>query len=309
MANPQVQLPGEAPLVPMNNQQQPVDNAIQQPQQPQIDTSDPINSLASMLVTPAEREAREQKMLQNKRRMIAWTGLFDGLRNLGNLYAVSKGASPMKFTDNPYQQIESDYKQARKDQDALYQNRDRYATQLYNIYRQGQQDKIREESHKAQMDWYNTRDEMARLKGENDRMKAAEQNRLIEARRKQVEEKTRQLQELHPLQKRKLEAVIKNTLHNANRPYGRSGGGSGSSSSDPFKELGQLLIDQPEVIGPILEQEGLGFYDKDTKEFQFTKNATKGMATTANRRAAGQGKGKRSTTTTTTNKRQSRIRI
>ena len=80
-----------------------------QPQQPQIDTSDPINSLAGMLVTPAEREAQEQKMLKNKRRMIAWTGLFDGLRNLANLYTVSKGAAPMKFTDNPYQQIEKDY--------------------------------------------------------------------------------------------------------------------------------------------------------------------------------------------------------
>ena len=97
MANPQVQLPGEAPVVmPNSNQQQPQQ---QQTAQQQVDTSDPINSLAGMLVTPAEREAREQKMLQNKRRMIAWTGLFDGLRQLGNLYFTTKGATPQQFTD------------------------------------------------------------------------------------------------------------------------------------------------------------------------------------------------------------------
>lgn len=255
-------------------------------QQPQIDTSDPINSLASQLVTPAEREAQEQRMLKNKRRMIAWTGLFDGLRNLANLYSVSKGASPMKFTDNPYQQIESSYQQERQRQNSLNDYRDKYANTLYNLQRQADQDKMRRESHQAQMKWYDTRDEMARLKGENDRLKAEEQTRLTEARRKNVEEKTRQMQELHPLQKRKLEAVIRNTLNNANRPYGRSGGGSrGSSSNDPFEQLGELLVDQPEVIGPILEEQGLGFYDRESKKFQFTKNATKGMATTANKRA------------------------
>ena len=88
--------------------QQPQSPVTEQPQQPQIDTSDPINSLAGMLVTPAEREAREQKILQNKRRMIAWTGLFDGLRQLGNLYYTTKGATPQQFTDKPYQQIEQD---------------------------------------------------------------------------------------------------------------------------------------------------------------------------------------------------------
>lgn len=180
MANPQVQLPGQAPLyMPNNNQQQPVDNAMQQPQQqqqpqeqPQIDTNDPINSLAGMLVTPAEREAQEQKMLRNKRRMIAWTGLFDGLRNLANLYAVSKGAAPMKFTDNPYQQLDQSYQEEKQRQEGIYQNRDKYAKSLYDLYRQGQQDKIKEESHKAQMEWYKNRDEMAQRKQELAEFKA-----------------------------------------------------------------------------------------------------------------------------------------
>lgn len=300
--NVQVPQPGSAPAsstATQQNAQQPADNAIQQTavssqqpqqqaQQPQVDTSDPINSLANMLVTPAEREAQEQRMLKNKRRMIAWTGLFDGLRNLANLWAVSKGASPMKFTDNPYQQIEHDYQAERQRQDALYKNQDAYAKQLWTLQRQANEDARKKALSAAQARYYDTRDEMARLKGENDRLKAEEQTRLSEARRKQVEQKTKQMEELHPLQKEKLKAVIKNTLHNANRPYGRSGGSRGSSlSNDPFEELGQLLVEQPEVIGPILEQQGLGFYDKDSKKFNFTKNPTKGMATTATRRAAG----------------------
>ena len=267
--------------------QQPVDNAMQ-PQQPQIDTSDPINSLAGMLVTPAEREAQEQKMLKNKRRMIAWTGLFDGLRNLANLYTVSKGAAPMKFTDNPYQQIEKDYQAESQRQNALFQNRDNYAKQLWSLQRQASEDARKKALSEAQARYYDTRDEMARLKGENDRMKAEQQAALSEARKKQIEQKMQQMEELHPLQKRKLEAVIKKTQHDANRPYstGRGGSRSSSSSNDPYEELARQLNENPDVIGPILEQEGLGFYDKATKEFTFMKNAPKGMVTTANKRAA-----------------------
>ena len=262
-----------------------------QPQQPQIDTSDPINSLAGMLVTPAEREAQQQRMLRNKRRMIAWTGLFDGLRNLGNLYAVSKGAAPQKYTDNPYQTIEQSYQQEQKRQDALFKYRDNYAKQLWSLQRQASDDARRNALSAAQARYYDTRDEMARLKGENDRLKAEKQNEVSDARKEQIELKTKQMREMHPLQMQNVMARTKSALHNANRPYG-SGRGSrsgGSSSSDPYEELATQLNDNPDIIGPILEQEGLGFYNKDTKEFNFTKNVTKGMATTANRRAAGKG--------------------
>ena len=167
MANPQVQLPGESPLLMPDNSQQP-----QQQQQPQIDTSDPINSLAQQLVTPAEREAQEQRMLKNKRRMIAWTGLFDGLRNLANLWGVSKGAAPMKFTDNPYQNLEQGYQQERQRQNSLLDYRDKYATTLYNLQRQANEDKMKQESHQAQLKWYGTRDEMAQRKQELAEFKA-----------------------------------------------------------------------------------------------------------------------------------------
>ena len=230
-------------------------------------------------------------MLRNKRRMIAWTGFFDGLRNFANLYSVSKGATPQRYTDNPYQTLEQGYQQERQRQNSLNDYRDKYATTLWNLQRQANDDARRNALSAAQAKWYDTRDEMARLKGENDRLKAEQQAGVSEARRKQIELKTQQMEELHPLQKQKLQAVIKNTLHNANRPYGRSGGGGrrSSSSSDPFEELATQLNENPDVIGPILEQEGLGFYNRDTKEFSFTKNATKGMATTATRRAAGKG--------------------
>lgn len=174
MANPQVQLPGQAPLYMPNNNQQTADNAIQQPQQqqpPKIDTNDPINSLASQLVTPEEREAQEQKLLKNKRKMIAWNALFGGLANLANLYSVSKGAAPQAYSDNS-QHIEAAYQDAKNRQENLFQNRDRYAQTLYNLYRQGEQDRIRNESHKAQMEWYKDRSDIAQQKAELEKYKA-----------------------------------------------------------------------------------------------------------------------------------------
>lgn len=265
----------------------------QQPQQQQMPHIDPNNALQSLAQimgpTPAEREAQERKLLENKRKMIAWTGLFDGMRQLGNLYYASKGATPQQYTDKPYQQIEQNYMQERQLQDYLNRYSQAYAKQLFDWQQKMSDTERRDKIANAQAKYYDTRDEMARLKGENDRLRAEQQASVNEARRKQIELKTKQMEELHPLQKQKLQAMIKNTLHNANRPYGGGrGGGSRSSSSDPFEELAAQLHDNPDIIGPILEQEGLGFYDKKTKEFKFSKNATKGMATTATRRATRQ---------------------
>lgn len=291
-ANPQVLSPGETPLMPVNNQgvQQP--SAAVQPQQPQVDTSDPINSLAGMLVTPAEREAKQQRLLENKRRMIAWTGLFEGLRQLGNLYYTSKGASPQTYTNNPAQAIEQGYQQELKNLDDIQRNRQAYAQQIWSLRRQASDDARRNALSAAQVRYYDTRDEMARLKGENDRLKAEKQNEVSDARKEQIEQKTKQMKEMHPLQMQNVIARTKSALHNANRPYGSGRGGrtGRSSSSDPYEELATQLNDNPDIIGPILEQEGLGFYNKDTKEFNFTKNVTKGMATTANKRARAAGK-------------------
>ena len=271
--------------------------ANQQQQRYQIDTKDPINSLAAQLVTPAEREAMEMRLLRNKRKMIAWTGLFDGLRQLGNLYFTTKGATPQQFTDKPYQQIEADYQAELKRQDNLAKNRENYAKQLWNLKRQGVEDARKKALADAQVKWYDTRNEMARLKGENDRLRAENDRRkaekdleLKEARQKQIETKTKQMEELHPLQKKKLLATIENIRHNTNLPYssGKGSGGRGSSSEDPFKTLAEQLQNYPDVIGPILQQEGYGSYDSDKKEFNFSKNVTKGMATTATNRASRQ---------------------
>lgn len=146
----------------LKDQAQQPQQAIIQPQQPQIDTSDPINSLAGMLVTPAEREAQQQKLMENKRKMLLWTGLFDGLRNLGNLYSVSKGARPQQYTDNPYKTIEMGYQQEMKNLDDVYKNRQAYAQHLYNWQRMGEQDQMRREAHDAQMKYSKAREEALR---------------------------------------------------------------------------------------------------------------------------------------------------
>lgn len=273
----------------------------QQPvQQPQIDTSDPINSLAGMLVTPAEREAQQQKMLRNKRRMIAWTGLFDGLRNLANLYTVSKGAAPMKFTDNPYQTIEQSFKEEQQRQDNLNNYQDRYAKQLYDLQRQGEQDQMRREAQQAQIDYNKSRIKMQEEESKRKDEYTKARNKYYEA----LANKNYEQAEYWRLKADGVpaESAAKIAKDRAQAQKALSGGsGSGgrgrsrsSSGNDPYEELARQLDENPDGIGPILEQEGLGFYDKDTKKFTFTKNAPKGMVTTANKRAAGKkqpGKG------------------
>ena len=102
---------------------------------PTVDSSNAIGSLAQLLgPTPAEREAQERRAMEGKAKMAAWTGLMDGIRQLGNLYYTTQGATAQRF-DNPYQQIEQQYQQQRQlanDQNA-YQRQ--YANTLYNLQR------------------------------------------------------------------------------------------------------------------------------------------------------------------------------
>ena len=256
---------------------------------PVVDKSNPLGSLAKILgPSPQERAAEEERARQQKAKMQGWAGLFNGLRHLGNLYYTTRGAVPQQYKTDPAALIEQNYQAERERLARQRAEQRQYYTDLWNIERQAESDKRKDELHQAQLDYYGTRDETARMRAENERLKAEAQARQTEARTKNIETKTRQMEELHPLQKRKLEAVIKNTLHNANRPYSTGrGGGRSSGNSDPYVELATLLNDQPDVIGPILQQEGIGMYDAETKEFRFMKNATKGMVTTANRRARG----------------------
>ena len=142
---------------------------------PVVDSSNAIGSLAEMLgPTPAEREAAERRMLEGKAKMAAWTGLFDGLRQLGNLYYTSKGATPQNYA-NPYQYAEQQYQQQRQLYNDMANYRKQYATSLYSLQRQMDADKMAREKHQATLDWYQTRDEqnaekvaIQRLRAEND---------------------------------------------------------------------------------------------------------------------------------------------
>lgn len=144
--------------------QQPQGDQQLQPQQmPQVDTSNAIQSIAQLMgPTPAEREAQEQQLLKNKRKMIAWTGLFDGLRHLGNLYYASKGATPQQYTDQPYKTIEQNYQQERQLQDYINRYSQAYAKQLFDWQRQADQDQIRREAHEAQNRYTKAREDALR---------------------------------------------------------------------------------------------------------------------------------------------------
>lgn len=264
--------------------------AVEQPQQPQVDTGNAIGSIAEMLgPTPAEREARERRAQESRAKMSAWAGLFDGLRQFGNLYYAYKGATPQQLS-SPYQAIDHEINQQRAIADANDNYRRQYAQSLYNIRRQISDDARRDILAKAQADYYGTRDEVARMKAENDRLRNEQNIATQKARQAQIETKTEQMKNLYPLEKQKLEAVIKKYNHDAGRPYGRSRGG-GSGKYDPYEDIATLLNDSPDVIGPILQQEGLGYYDTETKNFTFKKSATSGMAKIAARRARRQGNG------------------
>ena len=139
---------------------------------PLIDTSNAIGSLAELLgPTPAEREARQRRMEQNKQSMSAWLGLFDGLRQLGNLYYATKGATPQTY-NNPYQLVDNEIQQQRQLYDNSVNYRRQYATSLYNLQRQLEADKMAREKHDANLKWLDTKDEMARQKAELDKLKS-----------------------------------------------------------------------------------------------------------------------------------------
>ena len=144
----------------------------EQPQLPQIDPDNAICSLADMLgPTPAEREPRERRAMENRAKMSAWAGLFDGLRQLGNLYYATKGATPQQLA-SPYQAIDNEINQQRAIADANDNYRRQYAQSLYGLRRQINDDARRNLLTQAQADYYGTRDEVTRMKAENDRQKA-----------------------------------------------------------------------------------------------------------------------------------------
>lgn len=145
----------------------------QQQQMPEYDPNNPMESFAQIMgPTPAEREAEERRLAENKAKMNAWVGLFNGLGALGNLYYATKGASYAPTNYNPHQQIEANYQAERQRLDALQRNRQAYAQQLYNWKRQGAEDARKEKLAEAQAQWYGTREDLARQKQELAEFKA-----------------------------------------------------------------------------------------------------------------------------------------
>ena len=167
-------IPQPSPAQPAAPQQPLVSQPA--PQQPQVDTNNAMASIADMMgPTPVEREAQERKLQKQRAQWAAWTGVFDGLRQLGNLYYTYKGATPQKF-DNPYTALNSEIQQQRAIQDNLNNYRRNYATSLYNMQRQMNQDKRLGEEHQAKLDWSKNRDDqnaekvaIQKFKAETDR--------------------------------------------------------------------------------------------------------------------------------------------
>lgn len=195
-------------------------------QQPVVDTSNAIGSLAELLgPTPAEREAQERRMLESKSKMQMWTGLFDGLRQLGNLYYATKGATPQQYTDNPVAQVDQQYQQYRQLNDNLANYRRNYAQSLYGLQRQMEADKMAKEKHQATLDYYKNRDEMARQKAELDKLKAVRVIKQTDGslvKYDPVTGNTELLTEADPLYVKYKESQIEK---NNRTGFGRGGGG------------------------------------------------------------------------------------
>lgn len=218
---------------PFSGGQQPVNtpSPVVQPTQPMVDTSDAMGSLAQLLgPTPAELEARQRKLEQGKAKMAAWTGLFDGLRQLGNLYYATKGATPQQFTD-PYKQVEQTYQDATKRADDLDTYRRQYTQQLYNLRRQAGEDTRKDILAEAQANYYNTRDEVAHQNAELAKLKAIRVIKNTDGSLVKFDPVTGELAELSPADPLYIE--YKRSQINKNN---RTGSGGKSGNGVPYKE-------------------------------------------------------------------------
>ncbi len=185
-----------------------------------IDTGgNALGWLASQLVTPAEREAQERRLQEQKAKMSLWAGLFDGFRQLGNLYYTSRGARPQQFRYNPYQQINDHINDQRQRIDNFQRNQQAYAKMLYDIERQGLEEARRQALTEAQINYYNTRDWSARQRTDKD-------NELKDERIAKTHAETG----LIPYKK---DEIVSRTNRNKRTGFGggRSGSGSGGSRS------------------------------------------------------------------------------
>lgn len=219
------------------------DHFVQAPQNVEIDTTDALGSLVGMLETPAEREAKERRLLEHRNKMQMWFGLFDGLRQLGNLYATAKGASPQNLTSTA-PVIDQQYQQNRQLINGLGNYRNNYAQQLYNLHRQQQADKRANEEHRAKLDWYKNRDEQNAEKVAIQRFRAEADAAYKEG---SLEQKEKILQIRRDVADNLIsyrEGMLKIAEIKANKPSGggRSNAGTTKVTTTGYDENGNKVV-------------------------------------------------------------------
>lgn len=209
----------------------------QQPQQPVQPITPPadgnyVNWMKDMLgPTPAEREAQERKIAENKAKMSGWLGLFQGLGALGDLYYASKGVNPSKPDNTPQAIIEKNAADEKQRLDNLYRNRQAYANMLYNLKRQAGEDERKNKLNDAQIRRYDTLEEMARDKAELEKLKAV---RVIKQKDGSLMKfdpvlgTIEPLTEADPLYAQYMQSMI--NRNNRANTGGRSGGGRGANN-------------------------------------------------------------------------------
>lgn len=195
---------------------------VQQPQFAAPADGNYIGLVNDMLgPTPAEREAQERRLAENKAKMSGWLGLFQGLGALGDLYYANKGVNPSQPNYQPQQLLNQHYAEEQQRLDNLYKNRQAYATMLYNMKRQAGEDARKDMLTNAQAKYYDTRDEMARMKAENDRLKTEKYIELQDGRIAKINAETGQITELLPYKKNEIQSRInKNNVTAANAAAG-----------------------------------------------------------------------------------------
>lgn len=209
---------------------------------PKIDTSDVIGSLNGMLgPTPEERAAEEQRLQQHRQKMHGWAAVFNGIRQLSNLYFTTKGAAPQKYGD-PHAEIEQQYQDERKRLADIQANNQKYYAGLWGLYRQINDEQRRNMLAEAQRDYYGSREEAARQKSELDRLKAVRVIKQTDGslvKFDPVTGETEQLSEADPLY-----IEYKRSQINKNNRTG-TGGGRGSSgvttTENTYNEDGKVV--------------------------------------------------------------------
>lgn len=221
----------------LQKKQQP-QQAPQQPVQPQQQITMPadgnyigyVNDILGP--TPAEREAQERRLQENKAKMNGWLGLFQGLGALGDLYYASKGVNPGKPDYTAQATLNQQFADEKQRLDNLYKNRQAYANMLYTLQRQGKEDERKDKLANAQADWYSGRGEREREKAELEKLKAVRVIKMPNGSLMKfdpVSGNAEPLTEADPLYIKYKEAQI--------NKINRTGGGGGRSSSGvPYKE-------------------------------------------------------------------------